>query len=108
MKSLPTIECDPYTLERSNNDAKIATLFASLFPETPVPYQYIFDMVRLLEETKVNARILPEVIRGIYNITASDKRGQVIVHVQKDLTNVQVRENSDPMSTLMGNDEETT
>lgn len=103
--SLPTIEQDPYTLERSNNDAKISQLFASLFPDTPVPYEFIFDMVRLLESTKVNARILPEVIRGIYNLNTSNRRGQVIIHVQKDLTNVQIRENSETMKTLMEEEE---
>ncbi len=101
MKSLPTIEQDPYTIERTNNDAKISQLFASLFPDTPVPYEFIFDMVRMLETTKVNARILPEVIRGIYNLKLSDRRGQVIVHVQKGLVNVQIRENSDTMKTTM-------
>lgn len=101
MSSLPTIEIEPYQLERSNNDAQISKLFASLFPDTPVPYEFIFDMVRLLEATKVNARILPEVIRGISNLNASNHRGQVIVHVQKDLTNVQIRENTETMSTLM-------
>ena len=101
MKSLPTIEQSPYEMERSNNDEKITQLFAVLFPETAVPYEYIFDVVQLLESTKVNARILPEVIRGIYNINTNDRRGQVIVHVQKDMTNVQIRENSDTMSTLM-------
>lgn len=106
MSSLPTIEREPYTVERTNNDAKISALFASLFPETPVPYEFIFDMVRMLESTKVNARILPEVIRGIYNLRVSDRRGQVIIHVQKDLTNVQIRENSETMKTLMDGDEE--
>lgn len=101
MKSLPTLEQTPYEMERANNDAKISALFTSLFPETAVPYEYIFDVVRLLESTKVNARILPEVIRGIYSINTNDRRGQVIVHVQKDLTNVQIRENSETMSTLM-------
>jgi hypothetical protein len=101
MKSLPTTETDPYILERSVNDAKITQLFASLFPDTPVPYEFVFDIVRMLESTKVNARILPEVIRGIYNLNTNDRRGQVIIHVQKDLTNVQIRENSETMSTLM-------
>ena len=105
MKSLPTIEQDPYILERSVNDAKISALFASLFPESLVPYEYIFDMVRLLEQTKVNARILPEVIRGISNLNTRNHRGQVIVHVQKDLTNVQIRENSETMSTLQEDEE---
>lgn len=100
MSSLPTIEQEPYMIERSNNDKKIAEIFTQLFPDTPVPYEYIFDVVRLLEQTKVNARILPEVIRGIYNLRVGDHKGQVIVHVQKELTNVQIRENSDPMSTL--------
>lgn len=106
IKSLPTIEHDPYLVERTNNDQKIAQLFASLFPDTPVPYEFIFDTVRLLEQTKVNARILPEVIRGIYNLKVSNRRGQVIVHVQKELINIQVRENGDTMRTLM-DDEET-
>ena len=106
MKSLSTIEAEPYIFERSTNDAKISELFASLFPETPVPYEFIFDMVRLLESTKVNARILPEVIRGIYNLRISDRRGQVIIHVQKNLTNVQIRENSETMPTLMDDSEQ--
>lgn len=101
MRSLPTIEQDPYTIERTNNDAKIAQLFSSLFPDTPVPYEFIFDLVRMLETTKVNARILPEVIRGIYNLKTSERRGQVIIHVQKGLTNVQIRENSETMQTMM-------
>lgn len=102
--SLPTIEQDPYIIERSNNDKKIAEIFSQLFPDTPVPYEYIFDMVRLLESTKVNARILPEVIRGIYNLRIGDHKGQVIVHVQRELTNVQIRENSETMSTLSDDD----
>lgn len=105
MKSLPTIETEAYIIERSNNDAKISQLFASLFPDTPVPYEFIFDMVRMLEATKVNARILPEVIRGIYNLNTNQRRGQVIIHVQKDLTNVQIRENSETMKTLMDDEE---
>ena len=106
MRSMPTIEQDAYTVERANNDSKIAHLFSQLFPETPVPYEFIFDVVRLLETTKVNARILPEVIRGIYNLRLSDRRGQVIIHVQKDLCNIQVRENSDTMKTTVEDEED--
>lgn len=100
MSSLPTIEQDPYILERSNNDTKIIELFSQLFPDTPVPYEYIFNMVRLLEQTHVNARILPEVIIGISNIVSNKKTGQVIVHVQKELTNVQIRQNSESIKTI--------
>lgn len=100
MSSLPTIEQDPYVLERSTNDQKIIQLFSQLFPDTPVPYEYIFDMVRLLEQTKVNARILPEVIMGISSIAGNKRVGQVIVHVQKELTNVQIRQNSETLKTI--------
>jgi hypothetical protein len=100
MSSLPTIEVDPYVLERTNNDQKIIQLFSSLFPDTSVPYEFIFDLVRLLEETKVNARLLPEVVRGIYNITSNKRVGQVIVHVQKELSNVQIRQNSETLRTI--------
>jgi len=104
-KSLPTIEQDPYKIETENNDKKVSVLFASLFPETAVPYEYIFDVVRLLESTKVNARILPEVIRGIYNLNSHNRKGQVIVHVSRELTNIQIRENSETMSTLSEDEE---
>lgn len=106
MRSLPTIEQEPYLVERTNNDAKISQLFASLFPDALVPYEYIFDVVRLLETTRVNARLLPEIIRGISNLRTSGHRGQVIIHVQKELSNVQIRENTDTMGTLTEDDEE--
>lgn len=105
MKSMPTIDQDPYTLERTTNDAAMTKLFAQLFPDTPVPYAFIFDVVKSLEVSKVNARILPEVIRGISNLNTSERRGQVIVHVQKGLVNVQIRENSETMSTVMEEEE---
>jgi hypothetical protein len=101
MHSLPTIEKDPYIIERSANDQKIAEIFSQLFPDTPVPYEFIFDIIRLLESTKVNARLLPEVIRGVYNLRTSTRRGQVIIHVNSELTNVQIRENSEAIPTLM-------
>lgn len=100
MSSLPTTEIEPYVLERSTNDQKIIQLFSQLFPDTPVPYEYIFDMVRLLETTRVNARILPEVIMGIANISTNKQRGQVIVHINEGLTNVQIRQNSESISTF--------
>lgn len=103
MTSLPTIERDPYQIERENNDKKVINLFKSLFPETPVPYEYIFDLVRFLEETRVNARVLPQVIRGIHNIVIGTGNGQVIVHVRTDTKteectmNVQNREQGETL-----------
>jgi hypothetical protein len=102
MSSLPTI-VDAYQTERANNDTKVISLFKSLFPETPVPYEYIFDLVRFLEETKVNARVLPQVIRGIHNIVIGTGNGQVIVHVRTDnkteecTMNVQNREQGETL-----------
>lgn len=104
MSSLPTIEMMPYDIERNNNDQKIVCLFKELFPETLVPYEYIFDLVRFLEETRVNARVLPEVIRGIHNLIIGTGNGQVIIHVHTDKVsndssmNVQVREQGDELS----------
>lgn len=104
MISLSTTERDPYTNERATNDSKIIQLFSQLFPDTPVPYEYIFDMVRMLEQTKVNARILPEVILGIHNISINKRRGQVIIHVQEDTSNVQIRQNSESIKTFSDDD----
>lgn len=100
INSLPTIEQDDYTTVRSVNDQKIAQIFSQLFPDTVVPYEFVFDIVRLLEHTKINARLLPEVIRGIYNLTVSDRRGVVIVSVHRGKSSVQVRENSVAMDTI--------
>jgi secreted PhoX family phosphatase len=100
MSSLPTIEQDNYTTERSVNDNKIIEIFSQLFPDTPVPYEYIFDLVRLLEQTRVNAAILPQIIDGISSLYVSGQAGQVIVHVNKELTNVQVRKNAGTIKTM--------
>lgn len=105
-KSLPTIDTDSYEFERTTNDSQITKLFAQLFPETVVPYEFIFDVVKMLETTKVNAQILLEVIRGVSNLQIADRRGQVILHVQKGMVNVQIRENSETMKTLMDEDSE--
>lgn len=95
MQSLPTIEQGNYDIEKSNNDTKISELFSQLFPNSLVPYAYIFEIVSYLEETKVNARIVPEVIRGIHNLVIGTGRGQVIIHIRKDVMNVQTREQGD-------------
>ena len=99
MSSLPTIEQGEYEIERSNNDRIASNLFSQLFPDTLVPYEYIFELIKFLEETKVNARVLPQVIRGIHNLVIGTGKGQVIVHVQKELMNVQIREQGDELVT---------
>lgn len=100
MNSLPTIQQDAYFVERTTNDTKIIAIFSQLFPDTPVPYEYIFDMVRLLEKTKVNAILIPQIIDGISDLYLSGQTGQVIVHVNKELTNVQVRKNAGTVKTI--------
>jgi hypothetical protein len=102
--SLPTITQDIYTVERSNNDQKIAAIFAQLFPETPIPYECVFDIIRVLESTKVNAELIPQVISGISDLYSSGQAGQVIVHVNKELTNVQVRKNAGTLKTMWDED----
>lgn len=101
MKSLPTIESGSYENQQTNNDQKITALFNSLFPDSLIPYSYIFELVKYLEETRVNARVLPEVVRGIHNLIIGTGRGQVIVHVQKETMNVQTREQGDNLDTSL-------
>jgi uncharacterized membrane protein len=98
INSLPTLEQGLYDIERSNNDVMAEMLFTQLFPDTQIPYEYIYDLLRFLEQTKVNARVLPQIVRGIHNLIIGTGKGQVIVHVQKELMNVQVREQGEDLS----------
>lgn len=76
----------------ATNNSKAESLFRVMFPEVDVPYEYVLDLLRFLQETKVNVEILPRVIRGVNNITIGTGKGQVIVHVNKETMNVSVRE----------------
>lgn len=89
MNDLPK---DSYELEAENNNQKMGDLFAALFPGIEVPYEYLFELAQFLAETRVNARILPRVIRGVHNILIGTGQGQVIVHVQGETMNVSIRE----------------
>lgn len=100
MSSLPTIEQEiTYEKEVDNNNAKVNELFNKMFPELTLPRAEIFEILSFLQETKVNAQILPRVIRGVYNLTIGTGKGQVIVHVQGDVVNVQTRETDDEIQT---------
>ena len=94
MIGLPTIK-DPtsYTERVNHNDTQASKLFAVIFPDIPEPMIYhVAKIVSYLSETKVNPDLLPRVIRGVHNILIGTGKGQVIIHVQKNTTNVSVRE----------------
>lgn len=93
MSSLPTIDPYDYWGRMENNNQIMEDKLRELFPETQVPYDYIGQLLTFLQETKVNARILPKVIRGVHNILLGTGQGQVIIHVRQDTVNVSVREN---------------
>ena len=76
------------------------SLLNQLFPNLLVPYDVIFQILSYLEETQINSLILPHVIRGIHNLRIGTGRGQVIIHVQSGVTNVQTRENNEPISDI--------
>jgi len=101
MSSLPTIiqNSTYYDAEWDNNAIKMQELFDTVFPDIKVPCQYIYEVLKFLEETNVNAKVLPKVIRGVNNLLIGTGKGQVIVHVNKNIMNVSVRENDDEIST---------
>lgn len=99
MTSLPTIEQGQYDVERNNNDRIAFEMFSKMFPDTAVPYEYIFELIKFLEQTKVNAQVLPQIVRGIHNLVIGTGKGQVIVHVNTESMNVQVREQGDELNT---------
>jgi hypothetical protein len=85
--SLPTVQQDyeSYDKQIEINNAKAEELLGQLFPELKLPREDI-------QETKVNAQILPKVIRGVYNLTIGTGKGQVIIYVKGETVNVQTRE----------------
>ncbi len=101
MSSLPTIieTRSQYEVELDTNSKQMEELFNTIFPEVQVPCQYIYEILKFLEETNVNAGVLPKVIRGVNNILLGTGKGQVIVHVQKNIMNVSVREQDEDIKT---------
>lgn len=94
MSSLPTVQQDyeSYDKQLEVNNDKAEELLSQLFPELQLPREDIFQILSFLQETKVNAQILPRVIRGVYNLTVGTGRGQVVIHVKGETVNVQTRE----------------
>lgn len=97
MNSLPTIDQTDYYNQLNNNNKKMQELFNQMFPDLSVPHEFIFQMLQFLNETKVNAQILPRVIRGVNNILLGTGKGQVIVHVCKETMNVSIRETDEEL-----------
>jgi hypothetical protein len=94
MISIPTVQQDYecYDTQLEVNNKKAEELLGQLFPELKLPREDIFNILSFLQETKVNAQILPKVIRGVYNLTIGTGKGQVIVYVKGETVNVQTRE----------------
>lgn len=90
--SLPTIDPYDYHQVEDANNKKALEMFEALFPELRVPVNSVFQIISFLQETQVNAMILPRVIRGIYNISLGTGEGDVIIHVRKDIVTMETRE----------------
>ena len=114
MSSLPTIivkknyyEADYEENKIDENNAKqMEELFSIIFPDIKVPTGYIYEILKYLEETNVNARVLPKVIRGINNLLIGTRKGQVIVHINENIMNVSVRENDEEIFTRQKEDKD--
>lgn len=101
MNSCPTT-VENYLLEKDNNDERVAELFSTLFPD--ISEDLVYDIAKIasyLQETKVNPELIPRVVRGVHNILIGTGKGQVILHVQKTMTNVSVRETDEEINTSM-------
>ncbi len=95
MSSLPTVKEIQEALYSDQDRANQKQLFGLLFPDLNLAYDEVFQILSFLQETKVNAQVLPRVIRGVHNLSIGTGKGQVIVHVQRETINVQVREQDD-------------
>lgn len=93
------IDVEDYNTQLAINNEKMEGLLKAMFPDMQIPYEDIYQILLFLEETKVNPSVLPRVIRNIHNIVVGTGKGQVIVHVQGELTNVSMREQDEEIST---------
>lgn len=103
MSGLPTINPNSYEEALFHNNEKMQSLLQTMFPELKLPYDAVFQILSFLQETQVNPGILPHVIRGIYNLKVGTGKGQVIIHVQNTITNVQTREQNDNIPVSIDN-----
>jgi hypothetical protein len=99
MNNLATIDVNDYWGQSQYNGEIVSKIFDKMFPKLEIPYDCTFQILSYLSETDVNPQVIPKVIRGIQNILIGTGSGQVIVHVQKDLTNVSVRETDEEIKT---------
>ena len=97
-KSLPTINPKSYDDQLFHNNIKMQSLLEQLFPTLFLPYDSIFRLLSYLEETQINAMILPQIIRAIYNISVGTGEGRVVIHIKGGITNIESRENNEPLN----------
>lgn len=93
------VDVEDYNTQLAINNEKMEGLLKAMFPDMQIPYEDIYQILLFLEETQVNAAVLPKVIRNIHNIVVGTGKGQVIVHVQGELTNVSMREQDEEIRT---------
>lgn len=95
----PTVDLEDYNQQLAINNQKMEGLLKAMFPDLQVPYEDVYNILTFLEQTQVNAAVLPKVIRDIHNIVIGTGKGQVIVHVQGELVNVSMREQDEEIKT---------
>lgn len=93
------VDLEDYNTQLSINNEKMEGLLKAMFPDLLIPYDDVYQILIHLEETGVNPQVLPKVIRNIHNIVIGTGKGQVIVHVQGELTNVSMREQDEELKT---------
>ena len=101
MNSLPTINPQSYQGQQENNNEQALGMFTLLFPDLTIDPTHIYTILTFLEQTQVNPEILPQVIRGVNNLLIGTGKGQVIIHVQGHRTNIEVRETSPVVDSVL-------
>src|SRR5437762_1284005 len=92
-------DLEDYNTQLAINNQKMEGLLKAMFPDLLIPYADVYNILTFLEQTQVNAEVLPKVIRGIHNIVIGTGKGQVIVHVQQDMVNVSMKEQDEEIKT---------
>lgn len=93
------VDLEDYNVQLSINNQKMEGLLKAMFPDLIIPYDDVYQILTYLEQTQVNAEVLPKVIRAVHNIVIGTGKGQVIVHVQGELMNVSMREQDEEVKT---------
>ena len=91
MISLPTVQ--EYEREALVNNGKVKEMFASLFPDSPIRIEDIFQLHDLIDSTPYPIEFISRIVESVNEVTNSPLGGQIVVDIKTDSTALHLKKN---------------